>query len=203
MLRKVFFVIVILALAVVAGADSLVAHWEFYEGSGSTASDSSGNGNTGTLYNMNDDDWVAGVLGTALDFDGSNDHIMVPDDSSMSFGTGPFSISFWIKQPVYNGGTILINGSSSSPSGKRYEIVSTSSYGGSTVGALVFVIDANDSDGGKRYTNSGTTFVSDDWLHCVCVHNTSTQKIYIYKMRLKFHTILRILSQRIKNSKVF
>jgi len=181
-MKLLFFMGVFCFLLVFSGkvsADSLVAHWKFDEGSGGTASDSSGSGNTGTLYNMDESDWVEGMLNTALDFDGSDDYIEVPDDLSMSFGTGSFSITFWIKQPVYNGGTILINGSSNNPpSGRRYEIVSTSSYGGSTVGALVFVID---DDSNKKYTNSGTTFVSDDWLHCACIHDTSTQRIYIYK----------------------
>ena len=33
------------------GLNNLVGYWRFEEGTGSTASDSSGNGNAGTLYN--------------------------------------------------------------------------------------------------------------------------------------------------------
>lgn len=55
----------------------LVAHWKFDETAGSaTAVDSSGNGNTGTLTNMDPNtDWVAGRVGNGLDFDGINDYV--------------------------------------------------------------------------------------------------------------------------------
>src|SRR5262249_40929284 len=46
----------------------LVAYWKFDEGSGTTTADSSGNGNTGTL--MNGVQWVTGITGNALYFDG-------------------------------------------------------------------------------------------------------------------------------------
>jgi len=55
-----------------------VAHWKFDEGSGTTAYDETGNNNDGTLTNMDDDDWVEGKYGGALDFDGSNDYVEVP-----------------------------------------------------------------------------------------------------------------------------
>jgi len=38
-----------------------VAHWKFDEGSGTTAADSSGNGNTGTL--LNSPTWTTGRVG--------------------------------------------------------------------------------------------------------------------------------------------
>jgi hypothetical protein len=61
----------------------LVGWWKLDESSGTSASDSSGNGNHGTLVNMNQwSDWVTGQVGGALDFDGWNDYVMVPDDSS-------------------------------------------------------------------------------------------------------------------------
>src|SRR5207253_10085759 len=39
----------------VVGASDLVAYWKFDEGSGATAFDSSGNGNTGTLMNRSEE----------------------------------------------------------------------------------------------------------------------------------------------------
>ena len=54
--------------------DSLVAEWLFDEGSGSAAYDTSGNGHHGTI---NGAQWVPGVSGTGLQFDGSNDSVYV------------------------------------------------------------------------------------------------------------------------------
>ena len=62
-----------------------------------TLTDLSGNGNNGTLTNMDAaTDWVAdtdsgGVR--ALDFDGIDDYVAIPELSS----SGDFSISFWVK----------------------------------------------------------------------------------------------------------
>jgi hypothetical protein len=73
----------------------LVGHWKFDEGSGTTATDSSGNNNTGTL--VNGPVWTTGKMGGALSFDGSDDYVdvgTVPNYSpAMSYGT----FSAWIK----------------------------------------------------------------------------------------------------------
>jgi hypothetical protein len=52
-----------------------VGLWHFNENSGNNASDSSGNGNHGTLQNMNNSDWVKAVYGNGLEFDGINDYV--------------------------------------------------------------------------------------------------------------------------------
>jgi len=65
----VIALVLVLSLAGGAWAD-LVGHWKLDEGGGTTAQDSSGNGNNGTLQGA--PVWVAGVLGRALQFNGSN-----------------------------------------------------------------------------------------------------------------------------------
>ncbi|MDV7185700.1 LamG-like jellyroll fold domain-containing protein [Lutibacter sp. TH_r2] len=40
--------------------NGLVLNWKFEEGSGTSTADDSGNGNTGTLYNMDNTNWVSG-----------------------------------------------------------------------------------------------------------------------------------------------
>ncbi|TSC89922.1 MAG: hypothetical protein G01um10143_412 [Parcubacteria group bacterium Gr01-1014_3] len=80
--------------------DGLVGFWPFNgpDVSGVTAYDRSSNVNNGTLTGG-----VAtapGVVGQALSFDGSNDLVTMgdPGDGSLDFGTGDFTISFWVKQ---------------------------------------------------------------------------------------------------------
>lgn len=54
----------------------LLGHWRLDETSGTTATDSSGNGNDGTLITMDPNtDWVTGQIGGALDFDGVNEYV--------------------------------------------------------------------------------------------------------------------------------
>ena len=72
----------------------LVGYWSFNEGTGSYAGDSSGNKNTGTL--TNGPTWVDGKRGKALNFDGSNDYVDVPNSSSIGI-TGDMTLAAWVK----------------------------------------------------------------------------------------------------------
>lgn len=73
---------------------SLVGCWKFDEGTGITAYDNSGNGNTGTL--VNGPQWVDGDAGKALSFDGIDDYIQVPDSNSLDV-TDALTIAMWFK----------------------------------------------------------------------------------------------------------
>ena len=76
---------------------NLVGYWSFDEGKGLVANDGSGNGNNGTLTNMDDADWVAGVVGTALDFDGSNDYVVINDSLGVSLdGAAAIMMVAWV-----------------------------------------------------------------------------------------------------------
>lgn len=66
-------------------------YWNFDEGSGSTANDSIGS-NDGSL--KNGPKWAAGVTGSAVTFDGSNDYMQA---QSMTLDETSFSISAWFK----------------------------------------------------------------------------------------------------------
>ncbi len=74
-----------------------VAHWKFDEGSGTSASDSSGNGNTGVL--TNGVQWGAGKLSNAVSFDGVDDYVRVNDSGTNSALDlrGDFTISAWVQ----------------------------------------------------------------------------------------------------------
>jgi len=75
-----------------------VGHWRFDEGTGTVASDSSGNGNTGSL--MNGPQWVSGISGMALSFDGSDDSVPIPHSSSLDISGDQMSIEYWMKPTV-------------------------------------------------------------------------------------------------------
>lgn len=54
----------------------LIGWWKFDEGEGSTAADSSDNGNQGTLYG--NPQWIDGQIGGALQLDGTDDYVDLP-----------------------------------------------------------------------------------------------------------------------------
>jgi len=68
----------------------LVAYWNFNEGSGTVFSDSSGNGNHGTISGGS---FVDGISGTALSLDGIDDYADATDFDI----DDDFAVSFWIK----------------------------------------------------------------------------------------------------------
>jgi len=74
----------------------LVGYWSFEDATGTVATDFSGNGNVGTLTNMDaNTDWITGKIGKALDFDGTNDYVDI--GTSVGDLSGDFTISLWIK----------------------------------------------------------------------------------------------------------
>lgn len=75
----------------------LVGYWNFDEGSGTMAFDSSGYRNDGTL--VNGPLWVNGVYGKALRFDGVDDYVNVTNSHSLNI-TGNIRIEAWIKPDV-------------------------------------------------------------------------------------------------------
>src|SRR3990167_2376449 len=94
-----------------------VAHWRFDECQWTTANDSSGNTNTGTItvgatgtytsmgtcpVSSASTMWYNGATGKrnySLAFDGTDDYVTMGDPASgvLDFGTGDFSLSAWIK----------------------------------------------------------------------------------------------------------
>ncbi len=73
-----------------SGNNGLVAHWRFDDGTGSVAIDSVGN-NHGQIHGAQ---WAAGKLGSALDFDGVNDHVQVPDADTLT-PSNAMTLAFW------------------------------------------------------------------------------------------------------------
>ncbi|HUS73131.1 MAG TPA: LamG-like jellyroll fold domain-containing protein [Sedimentisphaerales bacterium] len=73
------------------GTANLVGHWMFDEGSGTTAADSSGNNNHGTITGA---EWVAGQVGGALKFNGA-EYVEVPP-AAWSSVEKQVTIAFWV-----------------------------------------------------------------------------------------------------------
>ncbi len=79
------------------------AFWTLDESSGTTASDSSGNSNDGSLINFADDSshWVDGQVDGAISFDGFGSHIEVDSSESLSALGDEASFAFWIRLNSY------------------------------------------------------------------------------------------------------
>jgi hypothetical protein len=92
-----FTIIVVLGATGNARA-GLVGYWKLDEGSGTIASDSSGNGHDGTIEG--DPQWVAGMYGQALDFDGTDDYVDIGLGAGDYFSTlnSGLTVAAWINR---------------------------------------------------------------------------------------------------------
>ncbi len=76
----------------------LVGYWSMEDGKGATVTDFSGRRNTGTMTNMDPStDWVTGKVGKALDFDGTNDRVVIGGPSTIYGLTTDLSVFAWVK----------------------------------------------------------------------------------------------------------
>ena len=104
MCNKMFYLLLFVFLVTLVFADttlaldpSLVGWWKLDEGSGLVASDSSGNGNNGTIGGS--PLWVAaGKLDGAIEFNGTDCYINVGNGPSLQI-RDEITIAFWIKTP--------------------------------------------------------------------------------------------------------
>ena len=79
--------------ATTATIPGLVAAYSFNAGSGTTVTDSSGNGNNGTIANAT---WTtSGKYGDALSFNGSNARVNINDAASLHLTTG-VTLEAWV-----------------------------------------------------------------------------------------------------------
>ena len=150
----------------------LVAAYSFDEGTGTTANDSSGQGNTATLNNGVA--WVTGQHGKAVSFDGVNDYITIPNSASTNISGNALTLSMWINpQPLASGDSVVIgkfwNTTQSSPyyqyglelgGGNR-----TDFYVGTTSGPLAAL--------------GGTTLPFNQWSYLAITFDGAQVKTYV------------------------
>ncbi|MHC4744161.1 MAG: LamG-like jellyroll fold domain-containing protein, partial [Planctomycetota bacterium] len=154
--------------------DGLVGHWKFDEGEGSIAYDSAGD-NDGIILSGA---WTDGVLGGALDFDGVNSGVALPDNWPVWLPEYDFTCSLWVCFNI-------------PPTISRHETLldlnaTSSSDPINDIGCAVKRIDTGEASFGFN-TFEGVTHVlySDAvldqgrWYHVVALRNATTQAMYI------------------------
>ncbi len=81
--------------------EGLIGYWNFDEGSGDIAKDSSGNGNDGKL--IRNPVWVEGKYGKALRFDaGQRQKVEIPHSNSFATITNAVAMEAWVNPDNFN-----------------------------------------------------------------------------------------------------
>jgi len=145
----------------------LVGFWPFGEGSGTTAYDESKTGNDGTL--KNGPTWVYDShFGYVLDFDGVDDYVEVPYDSSLDI-TGPLTVSVWSKLDSGGRDYCWVEKGIGGATNEQYLLLTGRRE------FFIFRVVKNDSN----YSVSGSNYPVDEWFHLVGVYDGSAVKLYV------------------------
>ena len=136
--------------------------------------DSTVNDNDGTCFGGVDQN-ATGVVDGADSFDGSDDYVRIPDDSSIQFGDGSFTAEVWIypgSVPEAGGARVINNrGTGAGGSYKGWQLKIADS-----TGKWKFKDAAIDDGGGSYYDYEGTpTYDYNDWYHVVMVYEADNE----------------------------
>lgn len=147
----------------------LVGHWRMDEGSGTTASDSSGNGLGATL--LNGTAWGTGAMGNALAFDGVNDQASVADSSSLRL-TNAFTIALRVKKngEATSASRLVGKGGSSQRSYGVWEAAGSSGK---------ILLQFTTTNGVLRQLTGNRDLALGRWYHVVCTWDGLTGRIYL------------------------
>ena len=151
-----------------AADPNLVGWWKLDETSGLTAADSSVFGNDGTLPDMTGNEWTNGIVGGALEFDGTNDYVSVPSSSSLQL-TSALTMAGWIKADSWGSGTdvdIIARKGEDNPNNYQLAIAD---------GLATLYLDDGDGSGyrGDTLLNTG------QWYHVAATWDGTTVRVYV------------------------
>jgi chitodextrinase len=148
-----------------ASNPNLVAAYSFTEGSGTTVTDLSGHGHTGTIQNAT---WTtAGKYGRALAFNGSSARVTINDTALLRLTTG-MTLEAWVNPSVAPSGwvDVIYKGDD------NYYLEASSSNGGRpTIGVIT---------GGSHHESFGaTTLAPSTWTHLAATYDGTTLRLYV------------------------
>jgi hypothetical protein len=160
--------------------DGLIAWWRLDEGRGVTVADSSGDGNSGTISGT--PQWVPGVVGNALCFNG-NGQVVTIGNTNLADNLTNFTVTLWLKGTNFNSGSIATAHGSAQFIGKN-------GVGGVNNGqGWGFFNDSGANIAGyTQDTNSDyfetphsivfPTINDGGWHYCVCTFNNNTNLMF-------------------------
>ena len=175
----------ILVLSTVSSLQAdLVGHWTFDEGSGTTVTDISGNGNDGILVDNPTWDiaWITGIAGSALELyglgvpGGGGDYFDCGSNASLNT-TGPISLALWIRpdadDPEEN---LTTTAPMAKTDGSAWSWQVRYGWGqGAPEPYMSFTFNSSP----RAWAHVGKNLERYEWCHIACSHDGTTLKCYL------------------------
>jgi len=139
------------------------------EGTGTTAADSSGNGNTGTLPNGGT--WASGIASNAVVLDGVNDYVSIGDSATLE-NNATFTFAGWINADQFF--SARDNYLMYKDKVLRWGFLSSTSRQPS-----VDIGSGSGNPGWQGASTSTTQINSNEWTHLAVTYTNSTLKFYV------------------------
>jgi hypothetical protein len=171
MSKKLMYLISFLVLSVVLTGMTkaeLVGWWRLDEGSGTTAYDSSSNGNDASFEGS--PAWVEdGKFGKALKFDGSSDYLAAPDSESLDINADQLSIAAWINGEDWPAANHIVRKIADTGTGSIYMI---------RVQPDTMRVYLNTS-AGETIVQGTTVLNTNEWYHVGLIYDGAEARIYV------------------------
>ncbi len=150
-----------------AGQAGLVAAYGLDEGSGTTVTDQSGNGNNGTIANAT---WVAGKYGNALSFNGSNSWVTVADSNSLDLTTG-MTVEAWVNPSALGAAyrTVVFKEQTGN---EVFSLYGAQSGSGQVPTGEAFI-------GGYKNASGTSALALNSWTHLAESYDGSSLRLYV------------------------
>jgi len=183
--KLTYLVSFILVLSVTSSIHAdLVGHWTLDDGSGTTITDISGNGNDGTLVDNPtwDITWIPGITGSALEFfglgvpGGGGDYFDCGSDPSLNM-TGPISIALWIRPDADDPeGNLTTTAPMAKTDGSAWSWQVRYGWGqGAPEPYMSFTFNSSP----RAWAHVGKNLERYEWCHIACSHDGTTLKCYL------------------------
>ncbi|UCC97801.1 MAG: discoidin domain-containing protein [Phycisphaerales bacterium] len=167
-----FPVVLVLGLILTSTTSAeLIGWWKLDETSGTIASDSSGNGNDGTL--QGDVTWVPGKIGGAWQGDGSGDYIRVPH-SELLMIQDAITISVWLNHQASPADQVICKSNGTGLGWQSNYAIRLDDQGPRRV-------NWRGRNNANQSLTSTALLAQDEWIHVACTFDIAegVNKIYI------------------------
>ena len=154
-----------------SAAPPAIAAYAFNEGSGTSATDASGGGLTGTL--TNGAAWGTGRNAGAVLLDGVNDFVELGNPAALQL-TGSMTVSAWVNSAAFpSDDAAIVSKRASGEVG--YQLDTTVDRGPRTVGFKL-----TNSAGGNMFRYGATTLQANTWYFVTGVYDAATSALHVY-----------------------